>query len=72
MICCGHILSNPFKEEVLPDPGRLAMNRHQSVEDMDKTGNYEDYVSKWLFVLQRQPGMDTERDKVCVCVRACM
>lgn len=68
MICCGHILSNPFKEEVLPDPGRLAVNRHQRAEDMDKTGNYEDYVSKWLYYRDSPEWRQRVSKCACACV----
>lgn len=53
MICCGHILSNPYKEGEFLDPGRLAMNRHQRAEDMFKIGNDEEYVPTSLIVVQR-------------------
>lgn len=63
MICCGHILSNPYKEEEFPDPGRLAMNRHQRAEEMCNIGNYEEYVSTSLIVLQRYPGIERQRER---------
>lgn len=60
MICCGHILSNPYKEEEFPDPGRLAMNRRQRAEEMCNIGNYKEYVPTSLIVLQRYPGIERQ------------
>lgn len=68
MICCGHILSNPYKEEVLPDPERLAMNRHQRAEDMDKVGNHEKYVfNRYLYYRDSRELRRREREFVYVC-----
>lgn len=71
MICCGHILSSPYKEEEFPDPGRLAMNRNQRAEDMCNIGDYEEYVPSSLIVLQRYPGLERqrERENICWCKR---
>lgn len=63
MICCGHTLSNLYKEGEYPDPGRLAMNRHQRAEDVFNIGTCEECVPTPLIVLQMSGTGKRERER---------